>query len=253
MIDKLVSLIPKGGRPYCEPYTGSLEVFFARQQAPVEAINDMDHRIINLYRVLQNAQALERFMKMLDGTTYSRADFKRAAEILRGSPVEQGIKEAIFYHKYTIVPAPLEIPAPLPQVVDVEKAWAFFVLCNQRVPPCALANRLETLRERLKCVMVDCIDAFTFIRYWDSPNSVMYVDPPCIEGEANIDYHGELVDLLLTLKGAVVISHYSHPIYEKLTRSGWEKHELRFDFSVECAWRNPKAVSCVNNENNLLI
>jgi len=253
MIDKLVSLIPKDGRPYCEPYTGSLEVFLARQQAPVEAINDIDHRIINLYRVLQNAQALEKFMKMLDSTAYSRADFERAAEILRGSPVEQGKEEAIPYHKYTIVPEPFEIPAPLPQVIDVEKAWAFFVLCNQRVSPCALANCFETFRARLRCVMVDCIDAFTFIRYWDSPNSVMYVDPPCIEGKANIDYHGELVDLLLTLKGAVVVSHYSHSIYERLTENGWSKHELIFDSLVECVWRNPRAVSCTSDEHKLFI
>jgi len=247
------SLVPKGGRPYCEPYTGSLEVFLSRQQAPVEAINDIDHRIINFYRVLQNEQALEQFIEMLDNTTYSCTDFARATEILRGLPVEQGAKEIVSYRKHTIVPAPLEIPAPLPHVVDVEKAWAFFVLCNQRVPPCALANRFETFRERLRCVMVDCIDAFAFIRYWDSPNSVMYVDPPCIKGDANIDYHGELVDLLLTLKGAAVVSHYSHPIYERLTESGWVKHELSFYSSVECVWRNPKAVSCTSNENNLLI
>ena len=42
MIDKLVSLIPKDGRPYCEPYTGSLEISLARQQALVERIRAID-------------------------------------------------------------------------------------------------------------------------------------------------------------------------------------------------------------------
>ena len=56
MLTKLLPLIPQGGDPFCEPYAGSLAVLFARPQAQTEAVNDVDSRIVNFYRVLKDAQ-----------------------------------------------------------------------------------------------------------------------------------------------------------------------------------------------------
>lgn len=50
MLAKLTPLVPAGGRPYCEPYAGAASLFFARDPAPLEVLNDLDARIVNLFQ-----------------------------------------------------------------------------------------------------------------------------------------------------------------------------------------------------------
>lgn len=52
MLAKLMPLVPEGGRPYCEPYMGAASLFFARDPAPVEVLNDLDQDLVESPRVL---------------------------------------------------------------------------------------------------------------------------------------------------------------------------------------------------------
>lgn len=92
MLSKLLPLIPAGGRPYCEPYAGAASVFWSRDPAPVEVLNDLDDRIVNLFRVLQDREQFEELRHRIMWTPYARAEFGRALDILKtGSddPVER--------------------------------------------------------------------------------------------------------------------------------------------------------------------
>ena len=102
MLTKLLPLIPSGGRPYCEPYAGAASLFFARDPAPVEVLNDMDDRIVNLFRVLQDRERFEELRHRVMWTPYARAEFGRALDILKTGTDD-----------------------------PVERAWAFFVALNQ--------------------------------------------------------------------------------------------------------------------------
>jgi len=266
-LSKLLPLIPQGGQPYCEPYAGSLAVLLAREPAPSEIVNDADHTLVNFYKVIQDKQTLKQLYRLLVQTPYSRAEFVRAMEILK-------------QHISTHMPNQLSTPS-------VELAWAFFVFHNQRMPgrlhfaPTNWAvskinvstvsfqrfiKRLPRLRQRLKRVYFDCIDALSFIKRWDSPTTVMYIDPPYVgldnyylPSANNIEHHQQLVDTVLSCKSAIVISGYDHPVYDKLLEHGWQKMHFQTITRmgnvkgegqikskmqrVECVWRNPQAVA----------
>ena len=103
----------------------------------------------------------------------------------------------------------------------------------------SFANKVSTLelvKERLKRVQVDNIDAIACIQYWDSPDTLFYLDPPYIHDtridkkvyhhEADDNHHRQLVNTLLAIKGQAVLSGYAHEIYEPLLEQGWHKVEI---------------------------
>lgn len=243
---RIIRLLPPG-RVYVEPYAGVASVFWHLPRPyEVEVLNDLDERIVGLFRVLQDPRMFEEFSHRIYWTPYSRSEFVRAIDILRSggghSPVTQ--------------------------------AWALYVVCNQgvsgrayRVPPGSWGrafvstrgmamtasrwrSRMTQLRrwhERLTRVQLDCRDALEIVRYWDSPDTVFYIDPPYILGaraslgvyrhEQDDDHHRELVSVLLGLRGAAVVSGYDSDIYRPLDEAGWERYEVKTTASAAVRWR----------------
>ncbi len=271
LLPKLLPLIPRGGAPYVEPYMGAGSVFFAREPAPVEVLNDLDGDVVCLMRALQDRAQFEDLRHRLMYTPYARAEFVRAIE-LRADPA----------------------------VTGVERAWAVFVSQNQGFGGLAgksagnwgrsfssvmgvsdivntwlmRLSMLDAWRWRLMRAQIDNLDALEVIKYWDAPTAVIYCDPPYMQAtrksggytcETSNSHHAALVQLLLGAQGAVVLSGYDDPVYQPLLDAGW--HITRINTAchaagkirgsglqgagtaqakvprVECVWRNPKAVA----------
>lgn len=237
MIKKLMPLVPPGGRPYCEPYMGAASLFFARDPAPVEVLNDLDQDLVNLFRCLQDPDTFKELAHRLTWTLYSRAELARAIEILNGTESN-----------------------------PVMRAWAKFVAHNMAmsginpktagnwsrsfVPSGGMAmatsmwnarlSLLDAWHSRLMRVQIDCRDAIEVIRYWDTEDAVFYIDPPyhpdtrkdkkVYAAETDHNHHARLVEALLSLKGKAVLSGYAHPVYAPLEQAGWQ----RIDFTTAC-------------------
>ena len=274
-LSKLLPLIPQGGQPYCEPYAGSLAVLLARKPASSEIVNDADHTLVNFYKVIQDKQTFKYLCRLIVQTPYSRAEFTRAVEIL---------KQHFSNH------------TPNLSTPSVELAWAFFIFHNQRMPgklsfapsnwavgrnTCSgsivsfrrFIKKLPKMRQRLKRVHFDCTDALSFIKCWDSPNTVMYIDPPYVGlGHyylplTDVEHHQQLIEIVLSCKSAIVISGYDHPIYDKLLEHEWQKIQFQTITQmsntkgegqrklklkrVECVWRNPQAVAATTHNLSL--
>jgi DNA adenine methylase len=268
--EKILPLIPPGGRPYCEPFAGAASILFARKPAPIEVLNDLHNDLINLYRCFQDREKFEELKHRLSYTLYSRAELGRALEILNSDERD-----------------------------PILRAWAFYVASNMSMSGVigTIGNWSRTFRERkgeqgsenavafskkkrwfdvwhhrLQKIQIDNRDALEVIRYWDNPEAVFYLDPPyhletrkgrkAYRHEASDDFHVRLVETILQCRGAVVLSGYDHPVYQPLTDRGWEK--IVFEVSchatpplrtVDCeegpeerpprqeiVWRNPQAV-----------
>jgi DNA adenine methylase len=228
----ILRYLPKG-HIYVEPFAGAASVFWHLPEPyPVEVLNDLDDCIVNLYRVLQDREKFRKLLHRLIWTPYSRAEFARALEILKD-----------------------------PEADDVSRAWAFFVAQNQGFGGLARSvgnwgraltsikrgtaertskwrSRLKLLtywHERLSRVQIDSVDALQAIRYWDTPGTVFYVDPPYVpetrgdyqtsryRHEFELEDHQRLVETLLQIKGKVLLSGYDHPVYHPLEEAGWGK------------------------------
>jgi len=229
MIKKLMNHVPLGGKPYCEPFAGAASLFFARPPAPVEVLNDIDGDIVNLFKCLQDKKTFDELSHKLRYTLYSRQEFGDAIEIIKSNTEDK-----------------------------VKRAWAFFVMVNQGMSGikkntigrwgrsfiCARGvakniNRwlmrlsmLEDWHKRLLMTQIDNKDALEVIKYWDSEETVFYIDPPYIHDtrkskyiycqELDNGYHQNLVKVILNCKGAVVLSGYEHDIYQPLVDAGWD-------------------------------
>lgn len=226
----IIQYIPSG-RIYVEPFAGAASVFWHLPTPfSVEVLNDLDGDIVNLYRVLQDKSKFEELAHRLIFTPYARAEFVRALQIARN-----------------------------PNASDIDRAWAFFVKQNQGFGGKARTSgdwgravyatknnmaenvskwrsRLKLLslwHERLSRVQIDCIDGIECIQYWDTPDTLFYIDPPYVidtrkdrrlyKNEPDLAYHERLVETILVAKGKVMLSCYDHPVYFPLTKAGWYK------------------------------
>jgi len=232
LVRVLLPLVPYGNdvQIYAEPYCGSAALFFAKRPHPIEVLNDLDRRLVNLFRALQDPERFSRLRHRLRHTPYARAEFERALEILDREDAD-----------------------------PVDRAWALFVARNQSfsgnmktwgrslaesergVASCVnkWLSRLAFLDEwhrRLMMAQIDCVDALEFIEYWDTEKTFFYIDPPyhpdtwgvssvCIRA-ADREHHQRLVRRLLDLKGFALVSGYYHPDYRPLEEHGWVRREL---------------------------
>jgi DNA adenine methylase len=277
MIKKLMSHVPLGGKPYCEPFMGAASLFFARPPAPVEVLNDTDGDLVNLFRCLQDKNTFEELTHKLRYTLYARAEFIESINILQDKSITD----------------------------NVLRAWAFFVKLNMGInntsnsaggwsrsftskQDCSCNTNswimrltmLEDWHKRLLMAQIDNRDALEVIQYWDTDETVFYIDPPYIQEtrksknvynqELTNDYHKNLVKVILDCKGTVVLSGYEHEIYQPLLEAGWactkyhtachaaantrnwklqnNNPNLQRVPRTECIYSNPKAVNLMQSK-----
>jgi DNA adenine methylase len=207
-----------------------------------EIINDIDGRLMHFYRVLADPELFERFRRSAEATPFGRPVWEEAARHL-------------------------DDPDP------VRRAVAFFVWARQ-----SLAGRLgsftgvttgrtrggrnaevnawvgavEGLRavhERLwGRVLIECRPAVEVIRKYDGPHVLFYLDPPYLpetrtapkvyDFEMTWDDHRELLDLLRSVEGMVILSGYANELYDTAL-AGWRRHT--FDIANHAAGGRRKA------------
>jgi DNA adenine methylase len=151
---------------YAEPFVGMGGVFLRRPSRPkVEAINDASRDVATFFRILQ--RHYQAFLDMLKWQVTSRAEFQRLA----GQDPET--------------------------LTDLERAARFLYLQRlsfggkvagrsfgidtngpARFDITRLVPMLEAVHERLAGVWVDCLPWQEFIRRWDRPGTLFYLDPP---------------------------------------------------------------------------
>ena len=222
---RITKYIPSGGRPYCEPYAGGASLFFYRERADAEVLNDLHQDLITLYRCLQDPERFPRLRHAINWTLHSRAEFGRALEILNGDE-QDAIKRAwamLVAHKQAFSGDPGTIGD-----------WGRTIKSTPSWPN--LPDRLDAIHDRLRGVQIDCRDALEVIQYWDNEEAVFYVDPPYLHAtrvekngykhEADDQHHIALVKVLLNVKGCATLSCYFHEIYQPLLDAGWRRVDL---------------------------
>lgn len=228
----IIQHFPNGYEKLCylEPFAGSAAVFFNKNPSRVEAINDLDSNIVNLFRVLRDRP--EELRRAIELTPYSREEYELAIES--------------FDH-----------PDPL------EKARRYFVRCMQgvgaksnargtwRVEPraypggaakkwCDGADLLMEAAKRLRggtetLVQIEHTDAIELIERFNSPDVLMYLDPPYLRStrrsgalyvhEMTEKDQSRLLDAIIGSKAYIILSGYDNDLYNQALR-GWHKDSI---------------------------
>lgn len=164
---RLVELI--GGIPhtlYAEPFVGMGGVFFRRTLRPkVEVINDISADVSNVFRILQ--RHYQAFLDMLKWQVASRADFDRlrvaVPETLTG--LERAARFLYLQRMAfggTVTGRNFGVTRTNPARFDLLK----------------LVPMLEDVHERLCGVVIERLQFADFIRRYDRPGALFYLDPP---------------------------------------------------------------------------
>lgn len=222
MLKYILPLIPRH-EIYCEPFIGGAAVFFAKEPAKVEIINDLNGMVSNFYKQIQ--VNFEDLQNRIQSTLLSRSAHNDAWVMYQNQ------------HLFD----------------ELELAWAFWVLTQQGMlgkisetwayspgnakAETTLRNKresfLEAYKDRLATVQIECRDALKVIKSRDLEATFFYIDPPYYNSNMG-HYSGyseanfiELLDLLSQIKGRFLLSSYPSDVLSEFTgRFGWKTIEV---------------------------
>lgn len=209
MADLIISLMPEH-KNYLEPFAGSLAVFFNKEKVLCETINDLDGRLVNLYK--QMREKPEELARLISLTPYSREEQVLSRNV-SADPVEDARRMMVLlwfsiggktshdssFRRNTTWRGPYNT-----------QTWS-------RVP-----RIIFEAVERLKDAQIENRPAIQLIKEFDDQETLMYVDPPYLPELLSNSYYkhemtrDEHVELLQTLKGSkakVILSGYESHLY----------------------------------------
>ncbi|WP_219908654.1 DNA adenine methylase [Pseudogemmobacter blasticus] len=203
---------------YAEPFVGMGGIFLRRSSRPrAEVINDAGRDVATLFRILQRhyPQFLDvlrfqlttrvEFNRLVDTNPETLTDLERAARFLY-------LQRTAFGGKVSGRNFGVQTGRP-----------ARFNLTT-------LEPMLEDLHSRLSGVVIECMDFEVFIRRYDSPGTLFYLDPPYWGSEGDYGKHlfsrgdfERLEGALRGLKGRFILSINDVPEIRNLF--GWARIE----------------------------
>lgn len=187
---------------YVEAFAGGAALYFLRQPAEVEVINDINGDVVNLYRVVQHH--LEEFVRQFKWALSSREVFKW----LQDTSVET--------------------------LTDVQRAARFFYLQHNAfgakvqgqnfgtattAPPVNLLRieeQLSAAHLRLSGTYIERLHWLDCVKRYDRPHTFHYMDPPYWQTEGyGVDFsfseYEAMADCMRGLRGKALVSINDHP------------------------------------------
>lgn len=255
---------------YVEAFGGGASLLLRKPRArKAEIYNDLDETLLRIFKVLQDPAKAERLVQLLELTPYSQREFEWAYNCTGcEEPGNIGDHDACKVD---------EIEAARRTLV---RSWmgygsdgtagvyrtGFRSIVNQagKTPAGEWVNYVATIHltiRRLRGVQLACRDAFKVLEQYDTPETLHYVDPPYLPSTRSVGNrrrgagyhvyqheldemdHERLLDLLLSLKGMVILSGYPSSLYEQRL-AGWQRHSRRAYADggaprTEVIWINP--------------
>ena len=224
----IISLMPPHLH-YVEPYFGGGAVLLAKNPKEVsEVVNDLEGELINFWRVLADETTFSQLQRRLQGVPFSEPHWQQAQEASETSPVERAA--AFFVWCRQCMAGRMDSFAPLSRnrtrrgMNEQASAWLTAV------------EGLPAVHERLKrVVIVGPKDAKEVIKQQDGEKTLFYLDPPYLHEtrtsqavyrfEMTKEEHADLLDLLQTVKGRVMLSGYDSTLYQERL-GNWNRHEF---------------------------
>lgn len=203
---------------YAEPFMGMGGIFFRRTQKPkCEAINDINSEIVNMFRMVERFP--DYLADMLKFKICSRAEFKQmlATPPLLLTELERAVR--YLYIQKNAFGGKVRGQA---FGVDVGRAG--------RLVPEKLIVQIQELHKRLSGVYIECLPYAEFIKRYDRPDTLFYLDPPYWGCESfygkdffsRADF-GELAKLLKGIKGRFILSINDVPEIRQIFKSFYIK------------------------------
>jgi DNA adenine methylase len=271
----IIDHLPRNIQLYVEPYAGAATVLINRTPTGVEVLNDIDHHLVSLFRFLRDVDTDELYRSLVL-TPFSREEYAQSKKPLPDDlpDVEKARRLFIRYNQaYGGVGQAVAYRTP-----NTDGGWAVNKLGIPGKPSVAAGvwvrriDRLHRVAERLRMVQIESHPALHVLKHYDTPETVFYVDPPYLPESVkdqrslrrmyafpmSADDHAELLELLVGLKGMVLLSGYTSETYGQtlVNEHGWSVDQRTWNSNVskrkknntpraEAVWSNPALAAAV--------
>ena len=234
---------------YTESFGGGASVLLRKKRSYDEVYNDLDGEIVNLFRVMRNPSQARELLRLVTLTPYAREEFE-ASYLADGDPIEQA--------RRTVTRSFMGFGA------HATAGGATGFRCGQRSSGSSAAHDwrnyppvMEKAIDRLRGVTIENRNALEVLKFYDSPKTLHFVDPPYPHGtrcgdawyryELNDDEHRELAATLHGMKGMVVLCGYACDLYDLELYADWQRvtkdtHADGAKPRTEVLWISPNAV-----------
>lgn len=214
---------------------GGASVLMRKPRSYGEVYNDLDHEVVNVFRVLQDPVRAEALRRRLDLTPFARVEFKRSYE-----------------------PATDDVDAAAKMIVRAFMGFGSASMTRMHITGfrsnsnrsgttpaqdwASWPDNVPAFVTRLKGVVIENRQALIVMAQHDSPETLHYVDPPYVQStrtslankngnrghyyrhDMTDQEHEVLAEFLHGVTGMVVISGYRSGLYETLFND-WEFRE----------------------------
>lgn len=195
---------------YLEPFFGSGAVLFNKPRTMIETVNDINGDIVNLFRVCRTQG--EKLAAAIELTLFARQEYTDCYE-RSPDPLEQARRTLVRYWQ------------SFGSSNCSKNSWKISQVSNAPRCPIQFAQLpeiIKTVAERLREVQIECTDAIELIKRHDSPETLIYCDPPYLlntrtngmyKHEMTDEQHEELIELLKGSKAKIILSAYDNELY----------------------------------------
>lgn len=236
---------------YCEPFAGGLSVLFAHDpDGKAETVNDLNRGLSDFWSILANNP--DELIRVLSCTPLSQEVWQEA-KLQDDTDADQVRRAVAFFIRYRQSRQGLGKDYCTP-TTRTRRGM------NENVSSWLSAvDGLPEAHERLRRVEVRNMDALAFIRKYDHPRAMFYLDPPYLhetrvstadyEHEMSPDDHAQLLECLASIEGMFLLSGYPSDLYSQAAAAnGWRSVERSIDNKAsskaikeqktECLWMN---------------
>lgn len=243
-IGELIASILPEHRIYIEPCGGMAGVLFHKSPSNVEIYNDLDSRIVNLFKCIRDIKKSKALFEMLRNTPFSREVYNDSCKIIRNDSALNDIE--IAYHTFLA----------LSLAIQPSLRWNGFRqggLKYETSVARGFKKKVELLyltRDRLRDVVIENIPATKLMIKYSSVDTLVYLDPPYLHSTrfSSKDYgvemddldHQELLMVCKQIKSKVIISGYNNDIYNNML-SDWNKVEIPVISAIAASNKSEKS------------
>jgi len=233
---------------YIEPFAGAASVLLLKDRAREECLNDLDGQVVNVLRILRDADSAAELRRRLALTAFARAEL----EWSYGEPADpidaahRMIVRSFLGHGSDSATR------------SCRAGFRNRFAGNAPVDWSGYPDQVPAFSGRLRGVLLEQDDAFDIIRRHDAPGTLFYLDPPPIEPEGSRGHaarhgldaagHQRLADLLDGITGMAALSgelgvHGAGHLLD------WDcmvlSRHVDGDRRIEALWLNPAAARAI--------
>lgn len=244
MLRHILPLIPEH-TTYTEAYAGGAAVYFAKEPASLEIINDINGEIINFYKALKTRYP--ELKAKINATLYGRQEHDYASMVMNNSRFFNEIERACAFWVMSKMSFASKLNGPFGY--DKSKNSMAKKIVN------AKEQFTEALSNRLQNTQIECTNALRVIRSRDTDKTFHFVDPPYINsdcghysGTFNLMDFQELLEMLSGLQGKFMLTMFPHNmLYEFAGLYNWKVKEVQRTISASKVKRRKQAELIVMN------